>query len=143
MRFRAAGAPFTLDWRRVPEGAEALDPGADVAQWPLYPRAAEPRVRALEGYVDAERVSPEASCVSFVREVEVGGPVLLEVSVAPYGPTSVALDGRLLVAVRDELAAVPRRGVRLPVPLAAGLHRVTVSTCEGSAARKGFYWQEK
>lgn len=143
VRFRAAAA-FAVDWHLVPAGAEAFDPGADVAAWPPSPRAADPRVRALEGYVDAARARPEAPCVGFVRQVDLGAPALIEAAVAPYGPTSLWLDGRLLLAVADELAAVPRRGVRLPLPLAPGRHRVMVYTCEGSVAqRKGFYWREE
>lgn len=97
----------------------------------------------LEGYVDAERIRPEAPCVTFERELAAADNTPAEIELVPYGPTSLWLDGALLVGVQDELRAVLGRGVEVPMTLARGRHRVRVVTCEGAAGYKGFYWLER
>ena len=142
VRFRPAPGAFVLSWHVVPEGAEAFDAGLRVADWPPYPRSGNPRTRMLEAYVDARRTSPEEPCPRFVREIAIPEPVEVEVDVAPSGPTSVWLDGRLVVAVPEGSGAVLGRSIRLPIPLSAGRHRWLVVTCEGPERSKGFYWRE-
>jgi len=92
------------------------------------------------GYVDAERIRPVVRCVTFERELEAADDATVEIELAPYGPTSLWLDGALLVGVRDSPGAVLGRGVRVPLELARGRHRVRVVTCEGVDGYKGFYW---
>jgi hypothetical protein len=121
-------AHFVLDWHFASQGI-----------WPLYPRAVDSKVRAIEGYVDAERLFPEARCVLFARDIE--GPLAIEIELAPYGPTTLRLDDHLIAEVTTDLKAFLGRGLRLPLVVAAGRHRLTVSTCEDETkAYKGFYF---
>ncbi|HEY4588073.1 MAG TPA: hypothetical protein VII86_02555, partial [Thermoanaerobaculia bacterium] len=140
------GAGFVLDWKVVPP-ASPLPPPADaaVASWPGYPRLADPRGRELEGYVDARRVSQGRECVGLVHEEAAGAPVRIEYELAPSGPSTLWLDGRLLASEMGEPGAVLGRGIVLPVELTAGTHRLAVLTCPDTtpAARAGFYLVER
>jgi hypothetical protein len=142
-----AGPGFVLDWKAVPPASSMPPPAsAAVAAWPDYPRLADPRGRELEGYVDARRVSPRGGCVGLAREEGVVvAAARIEYELAPSGPTTLWLDGRLLAAVGGEPGAVLGRGIVLPVELAPGTHRLAVLTCPDStpAARAGFYLLER
>jgi hypothetical protein len=143
VRFVAA-ASFVLDWRIAPEGVRPFAADARPDEWPVYSPRPGARGRQLEAYVDAEREAPDAGCLGFVRELVTPEAARLDVDLAPYGPSSVWLDGRLVVEVRDDLGALLQRGVRLPLELGPGLHRLAVFTCEGAAAdEKGFFWRER
>ncbi len=142
VRFHPA-AGFELDWRVAPARGGPLESPAEAGMktWPPYPRAEDPGLRAIEGYVDAERLLPDAPCVDFVREIE--GPVATEVELAPYGPASLWLDGRRLAAVGSGLRAVLGNGLRVAVEAGTGRHRLAVRTCEdASREHKGFYFVE-
>jgi hypothetical protein len=140
VRFRPA-ASFVLDWRVAPARDRPLGPPpeADSDAWPPYPRATDAALRAIEGYVDAERLLPDVHCVDFVREIE--GPWATEAKLAPYGPTSLWLDDRRLVSVGGEPRALLGDSLRVAVEAAAGRHRLALRTCEGaSGEHKGFYF---
>ena len=141
--FRVRPAPdagFVLDWQAVPPSS-SLPPTETSAFWPAYPRLTDPGARALEGYVDARRISPGRDCVGLVHEEETAAAARIDYELAPAGPTTLWLDGRLLVAARGDAGAVLGKGVALPVDLAPGLHRIAVLTCpeSGPGARSGFY----
>ena len=151
-----ANSGFVLDWKVVPPGAELpVSRGTDIGDWLDWPRAPEPALRALEGWVDADRVLPESTdCLALVQDVEPPevGPdgAGAEWELAPHGPTALWWDERLLAAVRGNLHSVLGRGVVL-LPEAApdassGPHRFTVFTCRATApgvrrvkGRAGFF----
>jgi hypothetical protein len=143
---------FALDWKVVPGGTELPVPRDEAIEgWPDYPRASQPALRALEAWVDGERVLPESSdCLALVRDVETtdagpngeGGTWEL----APHGSTGVWWDDRLLAAVRGNLHSVLGRGVILVPEASPGRHRITVFTCRadapeepGAKGRAGFF----
>ena len=114
--------------------------------WPDYPRLADERARSLEGYVDARRLTGgQARCAGLVHEEEVGRPERVVYELAPSGPSSLWLDGRLLASTAGSLGAVLGRGIRVEADLGPGRHRIAVSTCpeDGPAARSGFYLLER
>jgi hypothetical protein len=60
---------------------------------------------------------------------------------APYGPTQLWLDSRLLLATAATSGAHLARATTVPVELTAGRHHLTVLTCPGDdgEGRSGFY----
>jgi hypothetical protein len=142
----AAGAGFVLDWKVVPSSSP-LPPPADAAPalWPDYPRLADPAARATEGYVDARRVVQGRDCVGLVHEETAAAAARVDYELAPSGPSTLWLDGRLLAATAGEPGAVLGRGIVLPVDLTPGPHRIAVLTCPESApgSRAGFYLLER
>jgi hypothetical protein len=142
----AAGAGFVLDWKVVPSSSP-LPPPADAvpASWPDYPRLADPAARATEGYVDARRVAQGRDCVGLVHEETAAAAVRIDYELAPSGPSTLWLDGRLLAATAGEPGAVLGRGIVLPVDLTPGPHRIAVLTCPESTpeSRAGFYLLER
>jgi len=147
-----ANAGFVLDWKVVPPGTKLpVSRETDVDEWPDWPRAPEPELRALEGWVDADRVLPDSvDCLALVCDVEPvetapdeqGG----EWELAPHGSTAVWWDDRLLAAVRGNLHSVLGRGVVLVPDASPGHHRITVFTCradapgeQGARGRAGFF----
>ena len=138
-----ANGRFVLDWRVSPgegpgEGSGDPDGGAP------YPRAGDPRARALEGYVDARRLAPAGACATFTHDLETEAPATIDFELAPSGPASLALDGEPAVRVDADLGAVLGGGVRVPLALAPGRHRLTVTTCpDRTAQRCGFYLLER
>jgi hypothetical protein len=132
-----ANAAFALDWRVAPPGA----PGPDASGWPAYPRAADPRARSLEGFVDLARVPPAATCRWLARAVHVADPMTVTYEFAPYGPGSVWLDGKLLVGVRGAPRAVLGQGALLSASL-RDAHEIRVETCPAQG-RNGFYLLER
>ncbi len=133
-----ANADFVLDWRQVPPN-EALPALGDAAGFAVYPRASEPRQRALEGFVDAARLGTDGDCAAFVHdeEVAVAEPRLYEL--ASYGPATLWLDGEAVVGIDASSRAILGAGLKFPVRL-EGRHRFTVQTCRGSAGGPvGFY----
>jgi hypothetical protein len=99
----------------------------------------------VEGYVDARRMSRGRECAGLVHEEETAAPARIDYELAASGPSTLWLDGRLLVATREDAGAVLGRGIALPVDLTSGPHRITVLTCpeSGPAARSGFYLVER
>ena len=129
---------FVLQWRQVPKGVE-LPVGNDVPSdsWPVYPLNDDPKIRALEGYVDATRLSDEA-CVALVHDFETRDQAdTRRFELAPYGPTTLWLDGEPLASTQATLGAYLGRGLRLNAELEPGPHRLTVLTCRGEEVGKG------
>ena len=138
---------FVLDWRRVPVGFELpVAPEAATSDWPQYPLATDARVRSVEGYVDARRFGDEP-CVALVHDLQIdpGEAGVRTWELAPYGPTTLWLDGEPLVSTQASLQAFLGRGLRVSADLEAGGHRLTALTCrgevigEGASAYSGFY----
>lgn len=134
---------FVLDWKLLPEGtplpasAEAIlaAPGTS------YPRAADARERALEGYVDGRRLSPAATaagCVSFAHVEDVDRATRFALEVSPYGSADVYVDDALVAALPSARLAVLGNGVVVPVTWQPGRHRIVVRTCR-SGDQLGFY----
>jgi hypothetical protein len=143
----AFGRGFVLDWRVAPPSSPMPPPPEAFAElWPGYPRLRDERARALEGYVDARRLTRgQRRCVGLVHEQEVETPARVVYELAPSGPTSLWLDGRLLASTAGSLGAILGRGLQVQADLAPGRHRLTVSTCpeQGPEARSGFYLLER
>jgi hypothetical protein len=150
-RLRPAEERFVLDWRVVPAGTPLPVPAERaVAGWPAYPRLADLQARRYEGWVDADRIlGGRGDCLALVRDWEeapgVGapdrGPIRWEL--APWGPTTLWVDGEPAVRMAGELRSVLGRGVLLAPRLEPGPHRMTVLTCRagsgGEGDRAGFY----
>jgi hypothetical protein len=138
----AAGSGFILDWKVLP-GDLSLPPSDEAAAelWPAYPRLADPKARAVEGYVDARRVARGRNCVAFVHEQESRERERIDYELAPSGPSALWLDERLLLKSQTDSGAVLKRDIELPIDLTPGRHRITVLTCpeSGPEARSGFY----
>jgi hypothetical protein len=125
-------------------GVFQIHPAAGfVLDWQGYPRLADPAARAVEGYVDARRISQGRDCATLVHEEETGTAARVDYELAPSGPTTLWLDGRFLASTAGNPGAVLGEGIRLPVDLAPGLHRITVRTCPAKDGRSGFYLVER
>ncbi len=134
-----ANQGFVLDWRIVPGGRLPPNP-ADIPRFAPYPRAESPEVRAVEGYVDAAPLIYEpGDCLALVHPFTVAEATIRTYELAPYGPSKLWLDDRLLLAVDETPAAVLGRGATLPLELDPGEHRITVLTCPAEEDRSGFY----
>jgi len=145
--FRVGPAPgFVLDWKAVPAATPLPPPREETsAFWPDYPRLTDGKARAIEGYVDARRLSQGKNCLALVHDEEIREPRRTAYELAPSGPSTLWLDDRLLASTAGDSAAVLGRGITLPVELEPGYHRITVRTCpeSGPAARSGFYLLER
>ena len=110
-----------------------------VLDWQGYPRLADPAAHAVEGYVDARRVSQGKDCATLVHDEPAAAAGIVDYELAPSGPTTLWLDGRLLASVAGEPGAVLGRGLVLPMELTPGPHQITVKTCPARDGRSGFY----
>lgn len=129
------GDPFVLDWEVL------VDEGSSRP----YPRPEDPGLRALEGYVDARRVSRGTGCVVFRHRREMTDGARLDLELAPYGPTTLWVDGEPRVRILQDLGAVLGEGVHLQVSWAPGVHSLTVRTCPSRAHPRyaGFFLVER
>ncbi|HSG38662.1 MAG TPA: hypothetical protein VLE27_03395, partial [Thermoanaerobaculia bacterium] len=84
-------------------------------------------------------------CLALVHEEETASSVRIDYELAPSGPTTLWLDGRLLTSASGDGGAVLGHGIVTPVDLTPGLHRITVLTCpeSGREGRSGFYLLER
>ncbi len=145
--YRLAPAPanaFILDWRVAPRGSALPVPRATlVGTWPRYPRAEDPRVRAVEGFVDGDRVSLDAAatqCQAMIHDLEVTENEQRRYELALYGSGGLWLDDRQLAFTRGAAGAVLGQGLEIPVTLEPGSHRLTILTCRAAAGGpNGFY----
>jgi hypothetical protein len=127
-----ANTSFWLDWTVQPGSAQGVSRP--------YPRMVSETGRALEGFVDAARVSVTTECVTFVRRVEPGAAIGA-LDLAAYGPVRLRIDGELLFTSRSAPGAILSQasGLVLPRPLAGG-EEVTVESCPDlETGRNGFY----
>ncbi len=124
---------FYLDWEARPEG-----PGEP---WRTYPRAATAEGRAIEGYVDAHRLVGGERCAELRHRFRLTRPERRRLELAPSGPTTLSLDGRVVVKVAGDPGAVLGEGVEVPLELAAGAHELAVTSCPARRRpeRNGFY----
>ncbi len=137
-----ANERFVLDWRIVPEGLLPPAAGALDGLAP-YPRA-EGEARAVEGYVDVAPLADDpGDCLALVHPMTVEEAAVRTYELAPYGPAKLWLDDTMLLALDESPGAVLGRGVKLPLALDPGTHRITVLTCPGAAGRAGFYLLER
>jgi len=125
-----------VDWRVAPGSlAPPVAADADIASWPSYPLAGEEGARAIEGYVDGDRLGPEIPCLTLARDLVAESARRVEVEWTVNGRATLWLDGE------RQLEASGR--VLLPLELAAGRHRVSLQLCgTDGAVGKGFYWRE-
>lgn len=132
-----ANQDFVLSWYEVPAGSQ-LPPSPDGALSP-HPRPDDPALRALEGYVDLGTGGEE--CQALVHRFSVDSAEQRLYELAPWGPTRLWLDDRLVLAQEDTPRAVLGFGTAFPLELSAGEHQITVLTCPGrdTTARRGFY----
>jgi len=77
--------------------------------------------------------APSLQCTTFDRLAD--GP--RRFMFAPYGPSAIAIDGRVAVT-SNGVGAILSRAV--PVDLPAGRHRLAIRTC-GAGNFNGFYLQ--
>ena len=137
-----ANSDFVLDWQVLPPQSD-LPPSPELHLDPRhsYPRAAH---ADLEGYVDLRRLGPLRGCVAFAHDLQPDGETTLRFELAPYGPTVLWLDQRLVASVAGELGAVLGQGIELPIELPEGLepgrHRLTVLTCPNTARNQGGFY---
>lgn len=140
-QFRPASELIT-DWRLAPGSLPPpVGPAQAIADWPAYPLAEEPRARALEGYVDGDRVAPEIACLTLVRDLETPSPRDFEIEWAVAGHATLWRDGALLFEAGDQGARLGE-GIRFPLHAEPGRTRFTVRLCKEGPG-KGFYWREK
>ncbi|QQR72164.1 MAG: hypothetical protein IPJ17_11560 [Holophagales bacterium] len=134
---RGRNRAFLLDWSvgpAAPLGAEAG--GIAVA----YPRASPGAAAELEGFVDAGRIGLAGTCARFVGALNVPADGTTRWELAPYGPASLDVDGRSVVALNGSSGAVLGEGAILDLPLPAGEHRLEVISCpDRESGRNGFY----
>lgn len=124
---------FVLDWRVSPSGVLPADP-AEAAAWPPYPAAPLPLGRAFEGFVDGRRLGAPR-CLVLAREVGPRDPGVYEF--APYGTSTLLVDGRPVVQVPEASRAVLGRGATVALDAAAG-RLLSVATCPADGIA-GFY----
>ena len=133
---------FALDWRLVPTSAE-LPVATDVAidGWPTYPRSPHPAVRAVEGFVDLDRVAQDAACVALTRPVTEAPGTSLEMS--PIGPTTVWLGSARIAALGHGSDAILGGGLVLGVPSSVpdGARWTVLSCRDPASGSSGFYWR--
>lgn len=142
---------FLLDWRLVPPGT-ALPPAAEVFAegFAPYPRREVPDEREVEAFVDLRRIPAEAKdragCVALLSRQQISYPSRKALELAPAGPTSLWVDGQLLVAIENDLGAILGRGAVFPLDLAPGSHQLTVLTCpprdSAAVSGGGFYLRQ-
>ncbi len=110
-----------------------------VAGFAPYPRT-EGDLRAVEAYVDAAKVTDDlGDCLALVHPMTVAEATVRTYELAPHGPSKLWLDDSLLLSLDESPSAVLGRGVKVPLALAPGEHRITVLTCPGAGSRSGFY----
>jgi hypothetical protein len=128
---------FVLDWRVVPPGA-AVPPSGAIDGLPVYPRSERAEERALEGFVDLGRVDAGGDCVTLVRDEELAAPEERTYELAPWGPSTLWVDGERVLTTGAAPRAVLGAGLAFSVRLDPGTRRLTVLTC-GVDGRGGFY----
>ena len=125
-----------------PDTNPAAATSAPLDALPRYPRIKDARLRSIEGFVDLARVARTQGCVTFARELSESSPRATLSEFAPWGPSSLWLDGRPLVVARGAMHAVLGKGIRIPIDLPAGSHRLVVQTCTDESLTGGFYLRE-
>ncbi|TNF71833.1 MAG: hypothetical protein EP299_10820 [Acidobacteria bacterium] len=137
VKFRPdANEPFVLDWHLLSPGGEPDG---------LYPRAPDSLGRSIEGYVDANRIQSPAACQRFLHLFQLDKETRSEYEFAPFGPSSLWVNGEGVVRTAGDLEARLGEGLRLPLELAAGENSFLVETCRSARNPEyaGFYLLER
>lgn len=122
-----ANADFVVDWRVV---APRAGP---------YPRPSSAHLRAIEGFVDVSRVDDASRCVTFATTIRTSPGTTSLYEFAPYGPSTLAVDGRSVASTQASGFARLGEGIFVQLNLGAGTHEVRVETCRVANGRGGFY----
>jgi hypothetical protein len=133
VRFEAdSQKAFVLDWD-VPSS-----PSGEPSR--PYPRLAG-QPGALEGYVDGRRFDSSQDCIDFEHRFEVETERVMGFEFAPYGPSSLWLDNRLLAQIHTDLGAILGQGMFIAPTVTPGEHLLKVSTCRARSLvdHLGFY----
>lgn len=133
VRFRADYQDaFILDWNVLPKSANSQP-------YP-YPRLAG-MLGSLEGYVDGRRIDGREDCLEFEHTFKMASEKTVGFEFAPYGPSSLWLDGLLVAQVHSDLGAVLGQGLFISTTVSPGPHEIRVSTCRDRATGQhiGFY----
>ncbi|HEX2466273.1 MAG TPA: hypothetical protein VHR17_16750 [Thermoanaerobaculia bacterium] len=135
---------FILDWFELPSQQGEAPPTAaklDAATLRRYPRWPVGRGTRVEAYVDTRRLDDRRGCVTLAHPIAESEPRRMEAELAPWGPSTVGLDGNEVAGIGGEPKAVLGRGVTFVLELAAGDHLLTVRTCPGKDEKgpRGFY----
>jgi hypothetical protein len=135
---------FILDWFELPSQQGEAPPTAadlDAATLRRYPRWPVGRGTRVEAYVDTRRLDDRRGCVTLAHPIAESEPRRMEAELAPWGPSTVGLDGNEVAGIGGEPKAVLGRGVTFALELAAGDHLLTVRTCPGKDEKgpRGFY----
>ncbi len=128
-----ANAGFVLDFSLRPERQ-----GKGASRPLPYPRPLDARLRRVEGYVDATRLGPVNECALFSHRFQKARPGVLRFEFAPYGPSTLWIDGAERAKISTSLRAVLGQGVEVSTHLEAGEHLIAVRTCPDSG-QAGFY----
>ncbi len=129
---------FILDWQVTgSSGAPASATGPRIAiSGPMtYPRHATPQGRAVEGFVDLERIAA-TGCVTLERDES--GPGNYELELTAAGAVTLSIAGQRRVEIIQH-EAVLGTGARVPVSLEAGPQRMSVIACRDGEGPFGFY----
>lgn len=133
---------FVLDWRAViirnrwPNFADVERFGSP------WPRAKNRHERAIEGFVDANRLGT-GTCFAFVRRLDSRGESAIAYEFVPYGPAELRVDGETIVSVDASVRGILGRGVRVSIPASADQRFLEVRTCGATNGRAGFYLLER
>lgn len=91
-----------------------------IADWSPLTAATDP----LRGFVDATRIA-NGGCATLAHDETSSSPARYEF--APWGPSTLSIDGRTIASISDARAAILGHGV--PFDLPAGHHTFIVRTC--------------
>ena len=135
---------FLPNWRISPPGVPWPPAVEDIQRWPLLATPSEEGQPFLGGYVNfEEKLPPEGRCAAVAHELRTEEAGTRTFELAPYGPTRLWLDGRLVVEVEGNLGARLGRGLRLSLDLKGGAQSLAVVTCRSAEDGRGpgFYFR--
>jgi hypothetical protein len=133
---------FNLLWTILPDRNDAfvLD-WVDAATQRRYPRWPAERGTRVEGYVDTRRLDHGEDCVTLAHTIAAAEPARRVYELAPWGASTVSLDGREIAGIGGEPKAMLGSGAIFAMDVTAGDHLLSVRTCPGreKKGRRGFY----
>lgn len=134
---------FVLDWRFVQDMDRLpLKPGAVTTTGFEYPRLPRNKGRAVEAYVDANRINKQSKQFHCFHIEHVVKPVSVTYELASYGPATFRHNGEKILEIGTSPKAELGKGVLFTLYLEKGRHLYSVSTrrYDGNA---GFYLMER
>lgn len=103
-----------------------------------YPTLPPGRGGDIEAFLDASRVG--RGCVRFERTETFRERERHRLEFSPYGPGALFVDGRLVLATRSSLGAVPGHGIRFETDFEPGPRTIALEVCPDPATgRNGFF----